>query len=464
MSLTALLLLGVAAAPVTAAAHRDDACQPGPYKGTYAIVDVTVLPMDRERTLDGMTVVVENGCIVSMGPANQVSVPSGATRIDGRGKFLMPGLAEMHAHIPSPQNGSMDYAHEVLFLYVANGVTTIRGMLGHPAHLELRNEVARGEVLGPRIWTSGPSVNGRSVPNAAAARRLATEQKAAGYDFIKIHPGLSRQAFDTLDAVADRVEIEFSGHVPAEVGLMRALAATYASIDHLDGYIEALVADDAAVDRTQSGWFGANLAPYVDESKIRSIVADTRTAGVWNVPTQTLMESFASSESAQDRARRPELRYMPPAVRTNWIERTEQWLRTAAPEATRHRFIEVRRQLLKALADGGAGLLLGSDAPQIWNVPGFSISRELEALVVAGLTPYQALASGTRNVAEFFEVSDEQGTIAVGQRADLVLLDRNPLTNVANVANPNGVMVYGKWLPQRELQTRLEAIARAYEN
>lgn len=441
----------------------DQGCIGGPHRGTFAFVDVAVVPMDRERTLEHMTVIVRDGCIVEIGRSSETAVPSEATRIDGRNKYLMPGLAEMHAHVPRPTNGTMDYAHEVLFLYVANGITTIRGMLGHPAHLELREQIARGEVLGPRLWTSGPSVNGQSVRTAQAARLVVIEQSQAGYDFIKIHPGLRREAFDTLDAVADRVEITFSGHVPTEVGLMRALAAPYASIDHLDGYMEALVADDAAVDPSSGGFFGSNLANHVDTSKIATVVADTRAAGVWNVPTQSLIESFASAENPESRANRPELRYIPPATRAAWVNRTMRWLRDAPPADTRSRFIEVRRRLIHALHVGGAGLLLGSDAPQIWNVPGFSIRTELELMVAAGLSPYDALETGTRNVAAFFGVEDEQGTVAVGKRADLVLLDGNPLQRIENVGSPVGVMVHGKWIPRAEIDARLAAIAATYE-
>ncbi len=464
MSVTLALMLSFAGAPSGIAVTPPEVCAPGPYKGMYAFVDVTVIPLDRNRTLEHMTVIVKDGCIEQMGPAARLTVPAQATRIDGTGRYLIPGLAEMHAHVPSPQSGTMDYAHEVLFLYVANGITTIRGMLGHPAHLTLREEIAKGEVLGPRLWTSGPSVNGNSVATTQAARQAVTEQKRAGYDFIKIHPGLSRAVFDTLDAVADRMEFTFSGHVPSDVGLMRALAARYASIDHLDGYMEVLLADNTSVDASAGGFFGANLAPHVDHSKIPTVVADTRAAEVWNVPTQTLMEAFASSESAESRAAWPEMKYMPPRVRESWMNRTRDWLAQAPPRATLDGFIEVRRELLKALYEGGAGLLLGSDAPQIWNVPGFSIRRELEAMVAAGLTPYDALVTGTRNVAAFFGVQDEQGTVAPGKRADLVLLDANPLENVGNVGDPTGVMLHGKWLPRTELEAKLSDIANQYGN
>jgi imidazolonepropionase-like amidohydrolase len=430
----------------------------------YAFVDVTVVPMDWERTMTGMTVVVRDGCIVAIGSAASMTVPAGAARIDASGKYLMPGLAEMHAHIPQPDSaGSMVFAEEVLFLYVANGITTIRGMLGHPSHLALRGRVAGGALLGPRIWTSGPSVNGTSVTTVDAARRAALEQHAAGYDFIKIHPGVLRDVFDTLDATADRVGMAFAGHVPDAVGVWRALEAGYATIDHLDGYMTALLADGAPVDRSAGGFFGAAFAPHVDDAKLAPIAQATRDRGVWNVPTQTLMASFASDEPAETRARRPEIRYIPAQMRQSWINATNRWLQDAPPAPVRSRFLEVRRALIKALHDAGAGLLLGSDAPQVWNVPGFSIARELEEIVSAGLTPYQALRTGTRNVAAFFGVEDEAGTVTVGKRADLLLLDANPLTSASNVAAPAGVMVYGRWLPRNEIDARLEEIAAAHQ-
>src|SRR6185312_3711443 len=166
-----------------------------------AFVDVTVIPMDRERTIPRQTVVVSGNRIVAIGPVGRVKLPAGSRRVDGRGKFLLPGLAEMHAHIPGG-DAPDSVVERTLFLYVAGGITTIRGMLGHPRHLDLRARAARNELLSPTIYTSGPSLNGTSVPTPGAAARLVAEQKAAGYDFLKIHPGIGGEAFDTLAATA----------------------------------------------------------------------------------------------------------------------------------------------------------------------------------------------------------------------------------------------------------------------
>ena len=243
-----------------------------------AFVDVTVIPMDRERSLPHSTVVVRDGRIVSVGPAQEVRVPSGARTVNGRGHFLVPGLAEMHAHIPGEQAPD-SIVERTLFLYVAGGITTIRGMLGHPSHLELRSRAARGELVSPTIYTSGPSLNGKSVPTPAAALQLVTEQKNAGYDFLKIHPGIERAVFDTLAAAARRLGIRMAGHVPAEVGLRRALQVPYATIDHLDGYIEAMV--PAGAKAPESQMFGFNLGEHLDQSKLPELVKATRKAAPW---------------------------------------------------------------------------------------------------------------------------------------------------------------------------------------
>ena len=422
---------------------------------------VNVIPMDQERVLENQTVVVRDGRVVALGPAGSVAAPPGAVRVQARGRFLLPGLAEMHAHIPGPGAANTygaDYQGNVLFLYVAAGVTTIRGMLGHPTHLDLRRRVEAGEIIGPRIWTSGPSVNGTSVTTPAAAVATAREQRAAGYDFIKIHPGVLREVFDSLDAAADREGIRFAGHVPINVGLDRALEAGYWSIDHLDGYVEAL----AGRVGEQTLWFGARLGPAVDLARIPEVARRTRAAEVWNVPTQTLMESFATTETSAQLAQRPEIRYVPPVDRQRWISWKNDADGQNIPRADLDQWIAARRRLIKALHDADAGLLLGSDAPQVWNVPGFSVHRELEALVAAGLTPYQALVTGTRNVAVHFGTADRAGTIAVGKQADFLLLEANPLTDIRNTSRRAGVMIRGVWHPQAEIDARLETIAAGY--
>jgi imidazolonepropionase-like amidohydrolase len=432
---------------------------PAPSDRITAFVDVTVVPMDRERSIPNQTVIVRGDRIVEIGPAASVKVPAAGVRVDGRGQFLIPGLAEMHAHIPGGQAAD-SVVERTRFLYVSGGITTIRGMLGHPRHLELRARAARDELLSPTIYTSGPSFSGNSVPTAESARKLVLEEKAAGYDFLKIHPGIRREVFDTLAATAQRAGIRLAGHVPLEVGLDRALETRFATIDHLDGYLEAMVRDGSPVPASESAFFGMNLAEYLDESRMAALVAATKRAGVWNVPTQVLMENLILVPAAE-LAARPEMRYVSAAARAQWAESKGGLLEgTGASEASARRMIEVRRRLIRALHAAGAGLLLGSDAPQVYNVPGFSTHRELEALVAAGLTPWQALETGTRNVAEFFGALKETGTVEQGKRADLVLLEADPTKDIRNTTRQAGVMLRGRWMPRGEIERGLEGVAR----
>lgn len=423
---------------------------------TIAITNVSVIPMDRERVLAGQTVVVQGNRIITLGPTTQVNVPEGATRIDGAGKFLIPGLAELHAHLPGGQNAAA--LERVLELFILNGVTTIRSMLGDTAHLRLRAEIARRSRQGPRLVAAGgPSFNGQTAATPQAAMQLVQAQKAAGYDLLKIHPGVPRVAFDSLAAMANRLQIPFSGHVPLAVGIERALEARYHTIDHIDGFLEALIRDGAPVTSQQSQLFGANLVAHLDESKIAPLARRVREAGVGIVPTEGFLVGLFGALPAESLLTRPELRYWFPNQVNAWANQKRN-IDAQYSAADRARFLELRQTAIKALHDAGVTLLLGSDAPQLWDVPGFSIHRELGYYVDAGLTPYQALATGTINVARFFGWEADAGTIATGKRADLVLLEANPLDDIANTSRLAGVMVAGHWLDRAEIDRRLAAL------
>lgn len=438
-------LVAVAAASLLIAPTSS---QPVAQVASTAFIGVNVLPMDKETVLADQTVVVTDGKIASIAPAAKAQVPAGAVKVDGKGKYLVPSLGELHAHIPGGNASDAD-VERTLFLYVANGVTTIRGMLGDPRHLVYRERVAKGEVLGPRIYTSGPSYNGNSAKTPDVAAAMVTQQHKAGYDLLKIHPGVPRDAFDALAAKADELKIPFAGHVPEAVGLQRALDAKYRSIDHLDGYVEALVPN-----ATGSQTFGVNLVAKADESRIPALVQATRAAGTWQVPTEVLLVNWLNDEDPQAMATWPEMKYVDPGVLTKWIAQKQGFL-AKFPQADRQKLLVVRRKLIKALHDGGVPFALGSDAPQTWNVPGFSAHRELGAIVAAGLTPYEALKSGTANVGVYFGTESTVGTVATGKRADLMLLDANPLTNIANSSRIAGVMVNGRWLSKADIDARL---------
>ncbi|GLC26833.1 amidohydrolase family protein [Roseisolibacter agri] len=415
--------------------------QPAP--ATTAFVDVTVIPMDGRGPLANQTVVVQGDRIVTVGPAARTAVPGGATRVDGRGKFLVPGLAEMHGHVPPP-NAPAQLTDDVLFLYVANGITTVRGMLGAPGQLALRERARRGDVVAPTLYLAGPSFNGNSVNSPDDAVRMVKAQKAEGWDLLKVHPGLTRDEYDAMARTARAEGMRFGGHVPAEVGLLHAIDMGQETFDHLDGYIEQLKGDQGPLD-------AAALADVVKRS---------RDAGVWVVPMMALWEVLYGTADVATVTAYPELQYMPKATVAQWTSLHTQ--RMASPQMDRavgRRVIDNRMQLLKALSDGGVRVLMGTDAPQQFSVPGFSLHRELLRMREAGMTPQQILASGTTRVGEYFAKSDRFGAVAPGHRADLLLLDASPLADVANLTRRAGVMVRGRWLPEREIQARLAAIA-----
>src|SRR5690625_1889902 len=205
------------------------------------IENVHVISMDGDDIQRDRTVFIKGDRIVRIAEADQAAVEGDSVRIDGGG-YLMPGLCEMHAHIPS---GDADraYIDDVLFLYLANGITTIRGMLGDPLHLELREQAAQNELVSPRIYTSGPGFNGGAFDTPDQARQQVREQQEAGYNFLKIFSDLSLEEYNAIADEANAAGIEFSGHIPSSVGLERALEAGQTTIDHLDKYVEALAAD-----------------------------------------------------------------------------------------------------------------------------------------------------------------------------------------------------------------------------
>lgn len=411
-----------------------------------AFVNVNVIAADSDRVLKEQTVVVRGDRIVEIGSATKVKVPANMLRVDGTGKFLMPGLAEMHGHIPPPQ-APREYTESVLFLYVANGITTVRGMLGAPNQLELRDKANRGEILAPTLYLAGPSFNGNSINSPAQAIEQVLEQKRAGWDLLKVHPGLTREEYDAMAETARKAGIRFAGHVPAEVGLLHALEMKQETIDHVDGYVEHLKAENGPV----------------DEAKLAEVVRRTREAGAWIVPTMAVWEVLIGATDLEKLLDYSELRYMPPQQVEEW-EKAHRG-RISDPRFDRRQAEQIaanRKRILKALHDGEVRLLLGSDAPQQFSVPGFSLHREMRLMRECGLPPYEIIRSGTKNVGDYFKDKDEFGTVAVGKRADLILIDADPLQDITNIAKRSGVMVRGRWLPEAEIQERLAKIAAAY--
>ena len=228
--------------------------QPSPQRVTV-FENVNVIPMDRERVLKNQTVIVRDGVIAEMGDARKVKAPAGALRVDGRGKYLMPGLVDMHTHLFSDDDFPDELAGDELTLMLANGVTTVRLMIGTPEHLVLREKIARGELLAPTLYVASPQLtgnaryaesNGRHVATPEDARRAVRDFKAAGYDFIKITNFITRPVYDAATETAREVGTRIVGHVDTQVGVARALEAGQ-QIEHLDAYLEAVLKDDSPI-------------------------------------------------------------------------------------------------------------------------------------------------------------------------------------------------------------------------
>jgi imidazolonepropionase-like amidohydrolase len=422
-------------------------------------VDVNVIPMDKEHVLANQTVVTKNGKITAMGIGKKVKYGKGALIIDGKGKYLIPGLAEMHAHVPPIED--IEPMKDVLSLFAVNGITTIRGMLGHPKHLELRDKVRKGEILGPHFYTTGPSINGMSVTSPEAGAEMVRKQKQAGYDFLKLHPGLTRAKFDSVAKSAKKVGILFAGHVSFGVGVWRAIEAGYSSIDHLDGFVEGLVPGIETMVEQQTGPFGLQVAHKADTTQIPKLMKALKENNIWVVPTQSLAERwFSPHYTSEDFKKDHDMKYMSPKTTEQWIKSKDGLMNDPSFNVSQaDQFVKLRRKLIRECQKNGIGILLGCDAPQVFNVPGFSSHHELSYLVTSGLTPFQALQAGTVNVARYLNVKDA-GTIAVGNLSDLILLNENPLADINNTKKISGVMLGNQWMDRSYIDTTLKRLEK----
>ena len=425
--------------------------------GPIVFTNVNILPMTSDEVVPNQYVVVSGGVITAVGPADEVEAPQGASVINGRGGYLMPGLAEMHAHVPPSPNPPRDEVEDILFLYIANGITTIRGMLGSAYQIPLAGEIERGEVLGPNFYVGAPSLNGGTARTPEEAETLIRAHAEAGYHLQKIHPGVARAAWDRMAEVAEEEGITFGGHVPADVGLVHAMETGMSTVDHLDGYIQAIASDDVQAQVNAGTISLGGLARGVDEGKLADIIQLTIDHDVYVVPTMYLWENLYAAPDADRILQQPEMKYVSPRTREGWR------LRAGSGREGADVYLALRKRVLKALSDAGAGILMGTDSPQLFNVPGFALHRELHVMVDAGMSNYEILKSGTVAVGEYVAshlgLDGNFGTIAEGQRADLVLLGSNPLDDLANLFDRVGVMVRGRWVSREEIDAGLEVLA-----
>jgi hypothetical protein len=422
-----------------------------------AFVDVTVLPMDRDRALPHHTVLIRGSTIEAVGPNASVKVPSGAKRIDGRGKFLMPGLVDMHAHLMAGVGNPGDGADYQFTWYLTNGVTTARGLGSPPGYLTTRDRANRGEVLAPVIYTAGGSINGSSVHSPAEAAQAVRNAKAAGYDWIKTHGGFDRETYDSMIVAAREAHIPVSGHVSHGYGLLHALES-HQQVEHLDGYLAVLAGDSGQAGAWNDEQIVTDPAilARIDERQIPMVVEATKRSGTCAGPTLALFKLVVSGPSIEELSAWPETRFVSPKMLESFKQNIRQLDGPPAGDPNAHRFMAIRDHLVKALYDAGVPLLVGGDSPQFFMVPGFSLHREMQAFREAGIPAYGVLRAATVNAARCLGKESEFGTVTTGKRADLLLLNSDPRQNLAPRDQIAGIMTQGRWLRRETLDHSLE--------
>jgi imidazolonepropionase-like amidohydrolase len=411
---------------------------------TVVFRDANVISMTSPKIAEKQTVVVRDGKIEAILKAG-AAVPEGATVIDASGKYLMPGLAEMHGHIPPPKSpkGLLD---DVLFLYLANGITTVRGMLGHEGQLTLREYQKKGELAAPNLYLAGPWFSGQTVKTPEEGIARVRQQKKEGWDLLKIQSGLTRETYDAIAKTAKEEGMRFAGHVPDSVGLLHAIEMGHETFDHIDGYLE-YVTDDKGV---------------IDPKKLADAVKRSKAAGVWIVPTSALWKVLYNATPLEELKAYPELKYVPSDAVATWAKMYRNRANDLSEEQVKT-VVANRTRILRALHEGGVRILMGTDSPQQFSVPGFSLHREMLEMREAGMSNYEVLKSGTFNVGEYFRKTDSFGTIEPGRRADILLLNANPLADLKNVSQIAGVMVSGRWYPRAEIDAKLAAMDEKYK-
>ena len=462
-----LVFLSILVLPAPLIAQPEQKPQPKP----LAITHVTVIDCTGKPAQPDMTVIITGERITALAKAKDVAVPEGAQVIDGTGKFLIPGLWDMHAHWYGPESKAY------LPLFTANGVTGLRIMWGWSGPLAWRKEVADGSLLGPRLVVAGNLVDGPNptwpdstvVTNEKEGRNAVQATKKGGYDFVKVYGGLPTEAYSAIAEEAKKLGMPFAGHVPGSVGAARASDMGQKSIEHLwdvgfacSGKEEeqrtAYLADLAKSPPTeQLSLYTRHVAKSLDsydEKKAAALFARFVKNETWHVPTLTMWRSGAylgDKQFTED----PRLKYLPPATREYWA----QVVKDDAHKATDlERVFRKHLALVGSMHKAGVPLLAGTDVDNPFCFPGFGMHDELALMVEAGLSPMAALQTATSNPAKYLGREKDLGTVEKGKLADLVLLDADPLTDIKNTKKIAIVIVGGKLLTRGTLDKMLADI------
>lgn len=435
--------------PVHAAAQRGTS-------RCLTIEDVTVLSMAPDAAPQPhMTVRIEGERIIEIEPASQATAPDGCTVVDGQGKWLMPGLFDMHVHFLSEPIPELEFTpEEILTPYLANGVLQILDMAATPDTNAIRDAVATGEIMAPFI-ASGAMIDGDPplrpgaivVADPAEARAVVAEIAGAGFDFIKVYSKLSAEAFAAVLDAAEEFDIRVIGHIPGgrEVPVTKLIQPGFAMIAHVE----------------ELAW----LAPDKSDAEIDQFTELLQKNGTAVTSTLFLNEQIlAQTQNPEIVAETEGLASLHPVELMLWFEENP-YTGNQTPEriATLEAVVDFNARLIKALVDASVPVLAGTDASFIPGLaPGLALHQELAALVAAGLTPGQALAAATSVPATWLGVSDDRGTVEVGKRANLVLLDADPLADISNTRAINAVIFNGELLDRQALDERLEALNALY--
>jgi len=385
--------------------------------------------------LPRQTVLIENGKIRAIGDAGKVRLPAGTATVDGTGKYLLPGLIDMHAHLPGKE-GTAHLLDAYFRLNLACGVTGLRSMRGDASHLRWRDSLRRNASPAPHLYLATPFFTRRDKPYAASrALPLLRGYQASGYDFVKYLGGMTAPQYDSLLADARQVGLKVAGHAPRS-GLRGAVAARMASIEHIEAFAEAYQRDSV---------------------EFKQLAAQMAANHLFTCPDLFWYEATGLQYSLDRLQHQPGIAYVAPGLRRDWQawgEAESQLLLPAGVPSAAHTQLTVTlhayRQAFRLMHEAGVQFLVSpGDGPYV--VPGFGMAEELELLVGHGLSPYEALRAATYNAAAWFGETARRGAVAPGQAADLVLLDANPLENVANVRRVHGVVLAGQWLPASQL-------------
>ena len=430
-----------------------------------AFVHANVIPMDVERVLNDQTVVVANGQIVAVGPSSTVRISAGALQVDASGRYLLPALADMHVHLlgdawsmmlsPEARAASAVIPDEqFLFPYVANGVTTVQVLSATPEDAAVRERIRRGELLGPRMILA-PMIDGPQkawpppistwVANPDEARDAVLRARRLGYDKIKVYSFLSKESFDAIVAAAHELDMDVIGHVPMSL-----------SVEYVVSAGQKLIAHSEELAKHTRGNYSPERIDYFADLLVRS--------GTWMMPTLVTSRSIVGLFDDRDAIMgRPEAAYFRhPMEQGVWSFIADSLYLRISPQGRqiiRDELEQFQRPLTKAVHAKGGKLMAGSDAPLPGLVPGYALHRELRELVDVGLTPFEALRTSTTTPFEYLRESDRAGTIAVGQHSDLLLVDANPLEDIAATTRVAGVLMRGRWIGKAEIDRRLRELA-----